>query len=120
MATKIQRKVPVKEWIWYLFASILAAWGVAEIILGLILEFANVRMSDFPLYQAQEAYISLFGLSFLHWGLILMGIGVVLAVIVLCICAVRYDRESEKASRRAARLNNFNNEDKVIDASVKE
>ena len=117
---KRKSNVPVIEWIWYLFAAILAAWGIAQIICGLILEFAQTTINDWPLYIANQEYTKLFGLSFLHWGLILLGIGALLAVLVLCITAGKYDRESEKASRRAARLAHNNEETMVVDAEVKE
>lgn len=120
--TKKIAKVPFKEYIWYIIACVLTAWGIGQIICGLILEFSNVKLSDMPLYNAQLKYIELFGLSFMHWGLILMGIGVLIGVVTLCICAGRYDRESEKASRRAARLaqqKELIEKVSIVDAEVK-
>ncbi len=122
MKTNSKNKVRVQEIVFYSISGILAIWGIVEIILGLIVEFADVRVSDFPLYQAQQTYISLFGMSFTNWGLVLLSIGVILCVIVLCIYATGYDREAEKESRRAARLQGqiINSNSEISDAEVKE
>lgn len=118
---KTKAKISAKEYVWYIIACVFAAWGIAEIICGLIIEFSNTLVSNMPLYQAQTKYIELFGLSFMNWGLILMAIGVVIGVVTLCVFANRYDRESEKATRRAARLSHNNpvGEAPVVDAEVK-
>lgn len=110
-------KLSVQEIIFYSISVILALWGIVEIILGLIVEFANVRIDEFPLYQAEQAYISLFGMSFTNWGLVLLAIGLVVGVIVLCIYATRHDREVEKTVRREARLNA---QRKILDVEVEE
>lgn len=113
--------VPFKEWVWYLIGAVLAAWGVAQIICGLVLEFAPTTVSEWPLYAANAKYTELFGLSLLHWGLILLALGTITAVICLCITASTYDREAEKQSRRAARLNRVAaTEETVVEATVKE
>ncbi len=104
--TKKERKINIttQEIVLYCIAGVFIIWGVVEIILGLITQFADVKVSDFGLYTAEQTYISIFGMSFLYWGIVLTAIGVIFGVIVLCVYASKYDREAEKASRRAARL----------------
>ena len=113
MAKKSLRNVPFSEWVWYLIGAIFAAWGIAQIICGLVLEFGT-NVTEWPLNAANTRYTELFGLSLLHWGLILLAIGTITAVIVLCITAGKYDRESEKQSRRAARLHKPVEEAEVV------
>lgn len=117
-----KRKISPKEFVWYIIAGLLAAWGLTYIVLGLVIDYAPGRPSDFALYQVQQDFIAWAGLSFFNWGLIIFAIGVVLAAIVLCIFASGYDREVEKANRRAQRMINFSNsetEEVVKDAEVK-
>ncbi len=109
-------KLSPKEYVWYILSLIMVTGGLVQIILGLIVEFANVKVSDFPLYNGNQDLIGWSKLGFLNWGLIWLAVGVVLAVLVLCIFATTNDRNMEKQSRRAARLNKIN----VSEAQVKE
>lgn len=119
MAAK--RKMSPKEYIWYIIAGLLALWGLTYIVLGLVIDYAPGRPSDFALHQVQVDFMAWAGLSFFNWGLIIFSIGVVLAAIVLCVFASGHDREVEKANRRAQRMINFSTseEETVKDAEVK-
>lgn len=109
-------KLTVVEWVFYPLAGVIALGGIALMILGLIASYLPVRTIDNPLAVAQANS----PLTFIQWGLIALALGVVIAVIVLSVFAHRFDRESEKASRRAARLGKtLNSNDAIIDAEVK-
>lgn len=89
------------ELVAYSILLLLGLWGLVYAALGFACEFVNYKTD---LYKANKVIHSYFGLNFLWWGLIIMGIAVVLAVILLCIFAKQSDRDFEKAQRRAARL----------------
>ena len=112
-------KLSPKEFIWYILAFAFVIAGLTQIVLGLILEFVNVKVSDFPLYNGNEALMGWSKLGFLHWGLIWLAAGVVLGVIILCVFASSADREVEKTSRRAARLAKVH-EHETVEAEVKD
>lgn len=101
-----KKKLPVSifEIVWYSLTGLVGIWGLVYIVLGLFAQFYPATNGNNPLKKASDVIESNFGLGFLYWGLIILGIAVVLAVIVLCINAKTADREVEKASRRAARL----------------
>ena len=101
-----KKKLPISifEIVWYSLTGAVGVWGLVYVILGLIAQFYPATNSNNPIKKASDVIAENFGLGFLYWGLIIIGIAVVLAVIVLCINAKTADREVEKATRRAARL----------------
>lgn len=113
---KSKLKVSVFELVWYILCGAVALWGVTYITLGIVADALPITAEDNVLAEASEAIRKVFGLGFLHWGMILVAIGAVLATIVLLLNAKKSDREVEKAARRAARLSR--EEPKVVDAEV--
>mgnify|MGYP004446330913 CR=1 FL=1 len=111
MANK-KAKIKPFELVCYIVFGIIAIWGVVEICLGIAGNYVGIG-SAFK--KACDQFKTLFGLSFLGWGLLLLGIGVVGAVTVLCITAKTSDRDFEKAQRRAARLAKETPSPEVID-----
>lgn len=113
-------KLSPKEFVWYIIAGLLALWGLVYIVLGLVIDYGPLNVEQFPLRKVQQDFMAWAGLSFFNWGLIILSIGAVLAVIVLCVFASSHDREVEKQNRRAQRKINLNNTEEVIkDAEVK-
>ena len=98
---KANRKVSIFEIVWYSLTGALAVWGLTFIVLGVV---ARNLPSDAALVKASASYAKTMGLDFYGWGLILLPLGVVLAVIVLLVNAKKSDREVEKQQRRAARI----------------
>lgn len=123
--SKKKLKVSIFELVWYILTGACAVWGVTYVVLGLVAKFYPATSENNPLGQADGKFADTFGLGFLYWGLIILAIAVVAAVIVLCLTAKTSDREVEKAQRRAARLA-LNEEapkveeTKVVDAEVEE
>ena len=104
------------ELVSYSALLLLGLWGLVYAILGFSCEFINYKSA---VYVANTNIHNTFGLNFLYWGLIIMGIAVVLAVTLLCIFAKQSDRDYEKAQRRAARVKkSFSEEPQVVDAEV--
>lgn len=102
MEKKVKKaKVTGFELAAYIVSGVIGLWGLVEICLGIAGMYVPV---DSSFAKACAKYKSIFGLTFLGWGLILLGIGTVLAVIVLFVYAKTSDREYEKQQRRAARL----------------
>lgn len=119
MASK-KLKLSSKEFVWYIIAGALAAWGITYIVLGLVIDYGSLNPEINPLLSVQTDFINTFGLSFFHWGLIITSIGALLATLVLVIFASSHDREVEKQTRRAQRKINFSKEEEtVVDAEVK-
>ena len=102
------------ELVAYGIAAILALWGLTYIVLGLLGNYLNIAAEDNVLLKGSNALAKIFGLGFLGWGLIIVSIGALVAVLFLCINAKKSDKEAEKAARRAARI-----EDKKVVSEVK-
>ncbi len=111
--SKKKMKVSIFEIVWYSLCGLVALWGLTYITLGLIGDLLPVTATENGLAKASEVIRAHFGLGFLGWGMILVGIGAVLAIIVLLLNAKKSDKEVEKAARRAARLASNN----VVDAT---
>ena len=111
--------VSIFEIIWYSLTGAVAIWGIVYIVLGLVAQYYPSTSDNNPLYKVSTEFKGTFGLSFFYWGLIIFGIGILSAVVVLCLTAKKTDREAEKAQRRAARLASTEvNKPEVIDAEV--
>ena len=103
MKTRTEKpKVSIAEIIWYSICLGMALWGLTFIVLGLIGHYAELPTDDNGLLKASNSWKDTFKLTFLQWGLISLGIGVVGALPVLLITSRKVDREYEKAQRRAA------------------
>ncbi len=121
MSKKKMKPISIFEIVWYILTGAVAIWGLVYVILGLVAQFYPATDSNNPIKKASDVIAENFGLGFLYWGLIIIGIAVVAAVFVLCITAKTADREVEKATRRAARLAQTETPaPEVIDAEVKE
>ena len=114
--SKKNKKLSVFEIVWYSICGAIGVWGLTYTVLGLIAENISLNPANNPLLIASKSIENAFGLGFFGWGLILVSIATVAAVIVLLSNAKVADREYEKAQRRAARLNR----NKVVEAEVKE
>ena len=104
MSKAVFKNLSLFELIVYVLAGALALWGLTYITLGLIGSYINIGAEDNALLKGSDALAKVFGLGFLGWGLIILSIGALLAVVFLCINAKKTDKEAEKAARRAARL----------------
>ena len=102
--SKKKLKLSIFEIVWYSLCGLLALWGITYIVLGLVGQLLPITADENALAKASEVIKEHFGLGFLYWGMILVGIGAVLAIIVLLLNAKKSDKEVEKAARRAARL----------------
>jgi len=96
------------EIVWYIICATFGLWGLVYTILGLLANNLPIPSDKNALLNASKALASVFGLGFFGWGLIILGISAVAAVIVLLAVSKKADREYEKAQRRAARLNRAN------------
>jgi hypothetical protein len=102
MAKKLDSK-KVFEIVWYSLCGAVALWGLTYIVLGLVAGELMIHSSKNVLLQASNAIKEVFGLGFFYWGLIILTVATVAAVIVLLVFAKRVDRDFEKTQRRAAR-----------------
>ncbi len=135
MSKKIKdpsKKAPAKksslnlfEWVWYILCGGLGLWGLTYIVLGLVAENLPIEAEDGQFVETNNKFASIFGLDWLGWGLIILAIACVSAVVVLLIFSNKSDRDYEKNTRRAARLAQLEAEEEkeeqqVVDAEVNE
>ncbi len=118
-------KISVFEIVWYSICAIILLWGLTYVVLGCLAKYLPIPNDKNPLFLADASFAKIFGLGFFGWGLIIIGIGALAAVLVLILIAKRADRDTEKAARRAARLsrtNMFTAEEnpQVVDAKFEE
>lgn len=95
-----KNKKSVFEIVWYSLTGAVGLWGLTFIVLGIVCSFIPL---DSVLAEANAAHESTFGLGFLYWGLIILAIAALLAIIVLLTYAKKVDRDFEKTQRRSAR-----------------
>lgn len=101
-----KKKLPLHpfELVWYALCGLVGIWGLAYIVLGLVAENLPVTSEDKGLVKVSGQFAKTFGLDFLGWGLIILAIAGIAAVIVLLVFSNKVDRDYEKNVRRAQRL----------------
>ena len=114
------KKHNIFETIWYSICGAVGTWGLTYVTLGLIGKFAEIKPEDNVLAKFDASFKATFGLELLGWGLIILGIAAIAAIIVLLIFGKKIDREQEKALRRQARRQGLSETsptaDDIIDA----
>ena len=114
-----KKKLPLHpfELVWYALCALVGLWGLTYIVLGLVAENLPVTSEDKGLVKASASFAKTFGLDFLGWGLIILAIAGVCAVIVLLLFSNKVDRDYEKTVRRAQRLAQLEAEEAKEEAS---
>ncbi len=108
---KKNKKVSIFEVIWYLICGLVILWGITYVALSLIDKYNDLA----DLHKFATKFESAFKLSLYFWGLIIIAIGAVAAVVVMIIFAKTFDRAADREQRRSARLSGLNKkEDKVV------
>ena len=115
---KLTKKTKIFEIVWYSICGALALWGLTYTVLGLVAGELGIHSSKNVLLQASNKIQELFGLGFFGWGLIILGIASLAAVIVLLVFAKSADRDFEKNQRRAARRNATATEETTVVETV--
>ena len=103
-ANKKQLALHPLELVWYIVCGLVGLWGLTYIVLGLISNNLPTKSEDSEFVKANIEFAKTFGLDWLGWGLIILSIAAVAAVIVLLLLSNKTDRDYEKNTRRAARL----------------
>ena len=127
-AKQNKKKLPLHpfELVWYTLTGLVGIWGITYIVLGLVTRYLPITSEDKGLVKANGDFQNIFKLDFFGWGLIILAIAAVAAVIVLVLFSNKVDREYEKTTRRAQRLAQLEAEEekeealegRVIDAEV--
>ena len=111
MAKKNKLPVSIVELVWYPICALVILWGLVYIVLGLVIKYNDIT----SLTTFNADFKKLFGLDVYFWGLIIVAIGVVAAVVVMLFYAKIFDRASEREQRRSARLSALKkDENKVV------
>ena len=114
------------EYVWYILTGLVGIWGLTYIVLGIVIQNLPIKSKDEGLVEASAKFAKTFGLDFFGWGLIILAIAAVAAVVVLLLFSNKVDRDYEKTVRRAQRLAQLEAEEakeeqeqqQVIDAEV--
>ena len=103
---KNTKKFPLHpfELVWYILVGLVGIWGLTYIVLGLVASYLPIQSEDPALVKANDKILELFKLDMLGWGLIILAIAAVAAVVVLILFSNKVDRDYEKNVRRAQRL----------------
>ena len=103
---KKTKKFPLHpfELVWYILVGLVGIWGLTYIVLGTIASYLPIQSEDPALVKANDKILELFKLDMLGWGLIILAIAAVAAVVVLILFSNKVDRDYEKNVRRAQRL----------------
>ena len=103
---KNTKKFPLHpfELVWYILVGLVGIWGLTYIVLGTIASYLPIQSEDPDLVKANDKILELFKLDMLGWGLIILAIAAVAAVVVLILFSNKVDRDYEKNVRRAQRL----------------
>lgn len=117
---KETKKLPLSifEIVWYSLMAGLGLWGLTYIVLGLVASYAPIPDADNKLVDGNNAIVKAFGLGFFGWGLIILAIAAVGAVIALLLTSRKADREYEKSQRRAAIRASARKVDSVDEAEI--
>ena len=116
MASKKKLPVSIVELVWYPICALVILWGITYVVLGLVTKYNNIS----ALTEFDANFTKTFGLNLYFWGLIIIAIAVVAAVVVMLFYAKRFDRASEREQRRSARLNALKKEERVVDTQAAE
>ena len=111
-----KKKLPVSivELVWYPLCALVILWGITYVVLGLVNKY-----NDFSSLQSfASSFKTAFKLDLYFWGLIIIAIGVIAAVIVMLVFAKTFDKAADREQRRSARLSALKKEEKVV-AEVK-
>ena len=113
-------KFSKKEIVGYCISGIIAMFGLVLIVLGIVERNMDVTSSKNYLFQADQKVQTALSikLSFWEWGLIFMAVGVIIAVIILCVFAKKADREVDLKLRRQARANSAIDINSEVKAAV--
>lgn len=106
------------EIVWYSLCGAIALWGLTYIVLGLLAKYLPLLSEQNPLVSFDTTIKNLFGLDSLSWGLILLAIGSLLAIIVLLSFAKTADRSYDKSLRRKARLSHLDETREEVNAEA--
>lgn len=98
-------KVSRKEIVGYAISGVIALFGIVLIILGIVERHMDVVPSKNYLLNAEQKIMVALGvkIGFRNWGLIFLALGVVIAMIILCVAAKSADRENDRQLRRQQR-----------------
>lgn len=117
-----KKKLPLHpfELVWYTLCCLVGIWGITYIVLGLVAENLPIKATNEGLVKVNLDFAKKFGLDFLGWGLIILAIASLAAVVVLLLYSNKVDREYEKNVRRAQRLAQLEAEEEKAEAKEAE
>ncbi|MBO4540499.1 MAG: hypothetical protein J5736_00785 [Bacilli bacterium] len=100
-----KKKLPGKELAWYIVSGSIALIGLVFLIIGIIGSHYPGKESDNWVVESENAWLTNWSnMGYRWWGLILLGVGVLLGVVCLNVFARGGDRDEERALRRQQRI----------------
>ena len=112
------KKLPLHpfEIIWYVLCGLVGLWGLTYIVFGIVAQNLPISSESEGFVKVNEDFAETFKLDFLGWGLIILAIASVAAVVVLLLFSSKVDRDYEKNVRRAQRLAQLEAEEEKLEA----
>ena len=108
------------ELIWYVLCGLVGLWGLTYIVFGIVAQNLPISSESDGFIKVNEDFAKTFKLDFLGWGLIILAIASVAAVVVLLLFSSKVDRDYEKNVRRAQRLAQLEAEEEKLEAQEQE
>lgn len=102
----------VKEFIAFIIALILVAFGLTLLILGLIDDYTNIYGSILETPNSSMKTM-MGGIGFTWFGLMVLALGVIILAFSLSLASKGEDRIKDKEARRKMRLESLNKEEQV-------
>lgn len=100
-------KLPVKEIVWYSIAGFFGLVGLVFVIFGVLGSHLPLKDNgdlNWVLESENAWLVNWSKMGYRWWGLILLGVGGLIAIVSLTLFARVGDRDEERAARRAQRL----------------
>ncbi len=112
------KKLPLHpfEIIWYVLCGLVGLWGLTYIVFGIVAQNLPISSESEGFVKVNEDFAKTFKLDFLGWGLIILAIASVAAVVILLLFSSKVDRDYEKNVRRAQRLAQLEAEEEKLEA----
>ena len=113
-----KKKFPLHpfELVWYVLCGLVGLWGLTYIVFGIVAQNLPISSESEGFVKVNEDFAKTFKLDFLGWGLIILAIASVAAVVVLLFFSSKVDRDYEKNVRRAQRLAQLEAEEDKLEA----
>ena len=112
------KKDLIKDLVFNIFFGLVAVTGLVFIILHFVGDYSTTLLSEDELVKAETAFYNKMSMTYLGFGFILLGLGVLPISIYLSEKAKKYELAKDKVSKRSQRLASLEKE--VVEVPAKD